>query len=77
MTPLLQTCGEMLMAQAGLQQVGHAQRRINSVRELNTPEVRADIYLQQGFCNMVLAAASERLTRFAAANDNTMVVGVA
>lgn len=77
MTTISQTCTEMLHAQAGLQQVAHAQRRLHHVRELNTPANRAEVAQQQGFCGMVLDAAAARLTRFAAANDNTMVMGVA
>lgn len=77
MTTITQTCAEMLHAQMGLQQVAQAQRRLHAVRELNTPANRAHVGQQQGFCTMVLGATATRLAGFAAANDNTMVLGVA
>ena len=77
MTILQQTCAEMASAQFDQQQLHRVAHAMNTKKVPRTQSNLAGLAEGYAACENALGALTYRMTRFAAANDNTMVVGVA
>jgi hypothetical protein len=77
MTILQQTCAEMASAQFDQQHLHRVAHAMNTKKVPRTPMNVTGLSCGYAICESALGAIASRMTRFAAANDNTMVVGVA
>lgn len=77
MTHLQLACAEMALAQSDQQQLHRVANAMNTGKVPRTPMNLVGLVNGYAMCEHIAQAASRHLTRFAAANDNTMVMGAA
>lgn len=77
MTTLQQTCATLVAAQADHQDLHGFAHGMNTKKVPRTPMNVAALAGGYAVCENALSVLAARMTHFSAANDNTMVVGVA